>query len=219
MSAPGVVRFAIAVGMGAMAGCAPAVRPATSPGSSPVRLVDSIPWSSDMSEGVLHRIEVRYGSRVDTIPRVHTYELPLLASNGRIIGFAYQQDQVTSAFEYHPRSRELRVRALPPDLNPVFSAPALAPDGRHLAYVVIPGDGTGWAMVRTWPRLGLVVQSAPVQVPATDSPGNLVRWLSQDAFEVYVETGYATDEAWLRVRGSVRRRSASADTVHVLPAR
>ncbi|MFL5538703.1 MAG: hypothetical protein ACJ8J0_06900, partial [Longimicrobiaceae bacterium] len=93
------------------------------------------------------------------------------------------------------------------------------PDGRHLAYVVIPGDETGYAVARTWPGLELVWRSGAVQVPATDAGGGAgVRWTSPDTAEAWIETGVSTDEAWYRVVGSVRRRAVvSADTVRERP--
>jgi hypothetical protein len=85
--------------------------------------------------------------------------------------------------------------------------------------VVIPGDETGYAVVRTWPGLELVWRSAAVQVAATDAGGGAgVRWTSPDTAEAWIETGVSTDEAWYLVVGSVRRRAVvSADTVRERP--
>ncbi|HYH78160.1 MAG TPA: hypothetical protein VEX86_00125 [Longimicrobium sp.] len=180
-----------------------------------VQLVDSVAWEDAMGEGTLRRVEVRQGARVDTIPGVLTEEPPTLVAGPRLIGFGYEQGSITSVFEYDVRSRRLEQRPLPIDFHPYFSAPAFSPDGRHLAYVVVPGDGTGYAVARSWPDKALVWQSSTVEIPATDARGGSHgRWLSPDVAEVSFEIGSGTDTRWYRVHGSVlQRRVISADTV------
>lgn len=199
--------------------CGTVARPATGPKPMPtVRLVDSVPWSHEMGEGVLRRVEVHGGGRVDTVPGVLTAEPPVVTAAGEVLGFAWEEDRIVAGFAFDPRTHRTRRLRLPRDFSAVFSAASLAPDGRHVAYVVTPGDATGWATVRSWPAGRPVLRSAPVEVPATDSPGNLTRWFSADSAEVFVETGFATGEAWLRVVGSVRaRRVVAADTVRRAP--
>lgn len=205
----------------ALAACGAVAPPPVGPAAVPtVRLVDSIPWANELGEGVLRRVEVRGGGRVDTVPRVLTDDLPLVTAAGEVLGFAWEEDRIVDGFVYDARTRRTRRLRLPGDFDSVFSAPALAPDGRHLAYAVVPGDGTAWAAVRSWPAGRLVLRSPAVEVPATDSPGNLSRWLSADSAEVFVETGFATGHAWLRVLGSVRAgRVLAADTVRRPPWR
>lgn len=205
----------------AAAGCAAAPGPG---GAAPlplhVRLVDSVPWSHELGEGVLRRVEVRDGRGAHTIPGVLVYEVPIRVGR-RLLGFSYLDDEVQGVYAYDLGTREVSVHRPPPDLNPLFSEPALAPDGRHLAYVAAPGDGTGWAVVRSWPAGDLVWRSEAVEVPATDSPGgNGALWRTADRAEVFVEMGPATDTAWLRVLGSVRaRRVLAADTLREPPPR
>lgn len=115
-------------------------------------------------------------------------------------------------------SRRVRRRPLPRDFDPIFSAPSFAPDGRHIAYVAVSGEGIGWGVVRSWPRARLILRSDPVEVPATDSPGHLTRWLSADSAELLIETGVSTGNAWHRVHASIpRRQILASDTVRVPP--
>lgn len=203
----------------ALTACGAVARPAAGPAEAPtVRLVDSVAWSNEMGDGVLRRVEVRSGARRVVLPGVLTDGEPVVTAAGEVLGFAWEEDRVVAGFAYDARTGRTRRLRLPRDVNPVLSAPTLAPDGRHLAYVVTPGDATGWAVVRTWPEGRLVFRSAVVEVPATDSPGNFTRWLSPDSAEVFVETGFSTDDAWLRVLGSVReRRVVAVDTVRQAP--
>jgi hypothetical protein len=183
-----------------------------------VQLVDSVFWEHELGDGFLRRVEVRHAGRADTLPGLLVLAPPVLAGD-RLFGFEYDQDAVVAGFRYDVRRRRLRRSTLPDDLNPVFSEPALSPDARHVAYVAVPGDATGWAVVRTWPGGRLVVRSDAVEVPATDSPGgNGSRWISPDTAEVFIETGAATESGWYRVLASVsRRRVLEADTVRLPP--
>jgi hypothetical protein len=202
----------------ATAACAPPASHAPRPALEPlVDLVDPVACD-ECHRGDLWRVEVNYGSRVDTVPDVLTVEPPLLVGGTRLLGFRHGAD-VADAFEYDLRTRAVKRHSLPGDLHPFFSAPAFSPDGRHLAYVVVPGDGTGYAIARTWPGLALVWRSAAVVVPATDAAGgNMVRWRSADTAEVVIETGLATDSAWYHLLGSLRRRAVvSADTLYDHP--
>jgi|GEM_PF-2950236 len=204
------------------AACGSAPKPAAAPVPVTVpvvQLVDSVAWEDKSGEGTLRRVEVRDGFLVDTLADVLTYDLPVVVGGSRVLGFAYDRDGISGAFEYDPAIRSIRRDSLPADFNPFFSAPAFSPDGRHIAYVVVPGDETAHAMVRTWPGRELVWRSAAVRVPATDAEGgNQVRWLDSDTAEFAIETGDATDEAWYHVLGSVQRRAVvSADTVRERP--
>jgi hypothetical protein len=100
-----------------------------------------------------------------------------------------------------------------------FSTAVFSPDGLHVAYLVAPGDGTGYAIARTWPGKAEVWRGAAVPIPATDACCvSRVRWLSPDVAEVYIESDSGDDPAWLRVRGSARQKAVLAtDTVAALP--
>lgn len=215
-----LARAGLAGLLAALAACGSPARSGPAPALLPrVQLVDSVAWENEADGGTLRRVEVRDGARVDTVPGVLTTDLPVRVGGSRLLGFAYQEGGISEAFEYDLGTRIVKRDSLPGDLNPFFSAPAFSPDGRHLAYVVIPGDETGYAVVRTWHGRELVWRSAAVRVPATDAAGGTqVRWLSPDTAEVIIETGYSTDEAWYHVVGSVSRRAVvSADTLRERP--
>jgi hypothetical protein len=215
-----VTRIVALVVLSALAACAPRVStaPAPAPVAVTVELVDSIPWENELGDGTLRRVQVRVGARVDTVPGVLTAEPPVVVDGARVLGFVYEDDQVVSGFRYDVGTGRREILALPDDFSGAFSVPSLAPDGRHIAYVVAAGDGVGWGVVRTWPGREPVLATARVEVPATDAPGNFTRWISADTAEIFVETGPSTGVEWYRVRASVARRATvAADTVRTPP--
>lgn len=183
-------------------------------------LVDSVPWETEEGSGYLRRVEVRFGDAVDTVPGVLTAEAPLTVG-ARVLGFAYRDQEITGAYDYDAEHRRLQWDALPAGLNGYFSTPSLAPDGRHIAYIVLPADATAQAVVGTWPGGVSVWRSGMVEVPATDAlGGNLTRWLSPDTAEIFIESGPTTEVQWFHVVGSVRQaRVVHADTVRQPPWR
>lgn len=200
--------------------CSP-VAPASAPDpavSPTVRLVDSIPWEHEMGDGYLRRVEVRTGDRLDTIPRVLTYDLPFVVDGTSVVGLAYKDDGVIAGYQFDPRTRLVTRTPVPRDLNAVMSGASLSPDGRHIAYVAF-GDSRGRAVVRTWPGREVRLRSDWIEVPATDSPGgNVVRWIAADTVEIFVEANSSAENAWYRVRASMHpARIISADTVNALP--
>jgi Tol biopolymer transport system component len=213
------MRLALVLLVASLAACAGAARPRTTPMPPPtIRLVDSVAWSNELADGLLWRVEVRSGERTLLLPGVLTSERPVVTGTGEVLGFVWNEDQVVAGFAHDARTGRTRRLPLPDDFDGIFSAHALSPDGRHLAYVDAPGDGTGSAVVRTWPDRRLVLRSRAVEVPATDSPGNFTRWLSPDSAEVFVETGFSTGDAWLRVLMSARSgRILATDTVRRAP--
>lgn len=219
MAAPALraaLRAALPALLLAGSACAPAARVPPPSGPVSVRLVDSIPWENELAEGVLRRVELRSGARVDTLPGLLTYELPVVLDDA-LLGVEYQQDRAVRAFRYDLRSGRVRRLGLPADLHPSFSAPAFSPDGRHLAYVVVPGDATAWAMVRSWPERREVARGPRVEIPAGDYAASWARWPAAGRFEVYIDLGGETAGGWLRVRGSVAGGELRADTVPALP--
>lgn len=200
------------------AACAP-VAPESTPGpvaALSVRLVDSIPWENEMIDGFLRRVEVRTGARLDTIPRVTTYQLPQIIGDTILAGLAYKDDGVVAGYVYDPRTRRITRTPMPADLNPSLSAPSLAPDGRHLAYIEFTREG-GRGVVRTWPARERVLLTRTVGVPGTDAPGgHWIRWLGRETLEIYIETD-AADSTWYRIRASLDpARIIAADSVRTL---
>lgn len=157
---------------------------------------------------------MREGDRADTIPGVLTIDQPVLTGS-RVLGFQYDEDGfIVAAFDYDLRQRRLRTLPLPTDFNAYFSAPSFSPDGSHLAYVIVPKDGTGWGAVVSWPERQLVWRTERVQVPATDARIASTRWISPDTAEILISVGDYMGYGMYRVTGSVReRRVLLADTV------
>jgi hypothetical protein len=215
------MRPRVALGIAALAAvgaCAGHGTPARAPEPRPptsVALVDSVAWETEAGEGVLHRIAVRTGSSIDTIPGVLTGSRPILVAGG-VLGFAWAKDDITHAFRYDLATRRVQSLPLPRDFSPAFSAPAISPTGDYVAYVLVPGNSTAAGAVRRWPAGPEVVRSGFVAVPATDVALERARWLDGDRFEIYIDLTTAA-ERWQRIRGSVATRVIRIDTVARLP--
>lgn len=175
-------------------------------------LVDSIPQEDESGYAVvLHRIELRQGSTVDTLPGVLVAEPPVV-TRAAVHGFAYEGTSIAHGFRYDLRTRRITEISLPRHLISQLSTPALSPDGRHLAYVALPHDGNAYGVVMTWPKRRHVVRSPGVPVPATDFAFEYALWTSAEDFELYIDLG-ASDGLWHRFRGSLRDRTLAADSV------
>lgn len=192
--------------------CAPAVRggPAPAPGTVRVALVDSVPFSTELHDGYLRRVEVRTAAGVDTLAKVLTTAAPLVLPDGRVLGFAWAGPDLRAAFSYDPARRRLRWMALPDDADRLFTLPAFSPDGRHVAYVTYAAEGgSAWGIMRDGLRGPVVVRTDSVSVPGTDAAMNFVKWLDVDTFEIYVDVG---ETGWHRFRGTVSAGVMGQDT-------
>jgi hypothetical protein len=192
------------------AACTPPVRTAPAPaaGVIEVALVDSVPFATEMHDGVLRRVQVRTAAGLDTIPTVLTDVLPVVLPDGSVLGFVLEAAELRSAFAWHP-ARPLQLIALPDDADRWFTTPAFSPDGRYLAYVAY-GEGHGRGMVREGAVGPVVVRTDPVAVPATDAALNFARWVDAERFEIYLDVG---ETGWHRFTGTVAAGVLRADTV------
>lgn len=208
MRAAAVLAFA---GVLAAAACAPAVRsgPAPAPGAVRVALVDSVPFATEMHEGVLHRVEVRTPAGADTIADVLTHALPIVLADGRVLGFVWDGMDLREAFAYDPARRRIERRALPYEADRWFTTPAFSPDGRYLAYVAY-GEGYGRGIVRRDTRGPIVVRTDSVPVPATDAALSFAQWRDAESFEIYLDVG---ETGWHRFSGTVSAGVTRVDTV------
>jgi hypothetical protein len=194
-----------------LAACAPAARggPAPSPAAVRVALVDSVPFETEMHEGVLRRVEVRSAASVDTIPEVLTHTPPLVRADGRVLGLAWEDADLRDAFVYDPTRRRMERMALPDDADRWFTTPAFSPDGQFLAYVAY-GKEQGRGIVRRGVQGPIVVRTEPVAVPATDAAINYAVWLDGETFEIYLDVG---EPGWHRFTGTVSAGVTANDTV------
>lgn len=203
--------YAAAALLIAAAACTPAARPAAGPAAGAVRvaLVDSVPFATEMHEGVLHRVEVRSPARVDTIPWVLTHTLPVVLPGGTVLGFTWEGADLQWAFAWDP-GRPLRLTSLPDDADRAFTTPAFSPDGRYLAYVAYGAEGGwAWGIVRRDVTGPVVVRTDSVAVPGTDAAINFARWVDDETFEIYVDV---SETAWHRFTGTVSAGVTRTDT-------
>lgn len=192
--------------------CTPPVRtgPAPAAGVIDVALVDSVPFATEMHDGVLRRVQVRTAAGFDTIPSVLTQTLPVVLADGSVRGFLFEAADLRSAFAWHP-SRALQLIPLPDDADRWFTTPAFSPDGRYLAYVAY-AEGYGRGMVRDGAAGPAVVRTDSVAVPATDAALSFARWLDTETFEIYLDVG---ETGWHRFAGTVGAGVTRNDTVRV----
>jgi hypothetical protein len=175
-----------------------------------VSLVDSIPWESESSEtGTLRRVLISRGSQNDTVAGVTTSIQPVLGANA-IHGFIETEGMLQSAFRYDLQTDRLTKIDLPSDINRFHSAPTFSPDGSHIAYVLVPGDNTVAAVVKTWPEQRLMYRSIPLTTPGRDVLMNVTSWKSPNEFEILLDF---ENDRWQRIRGNVRNNSVRVDTI------
>ncbi|HEX6370275.1 MAG TPA: hypothetical protein VF006_15250 [Longimicrobium sp.] len=204
-----IVRIFSVAALALACACTPPVRTAPAPaGVVRVALVDSVPFATEMHDGVLRRVEVRSPAGVDTIPGVLTHALPVVLADGSVLGFFFDGADLRSAFSWHP-ARRLELIALSDDADRWFTTPAFSPDGRYLAYVAY-GEGYGRGMVRDGARGAVVVRTDSVAVPATDAALNFARWRDAETFEIYLDVG---ETGWHRFTGTVAAGVIRMDTV------
>jgi hypothetical protein len=210
-----------ALAISVLAGCAgpsagePApgsTAPGRAAGAQPrITLVDSLPYGDGMIEGFLRRVVVVRGGRQDTVPGVLVADRPVIGPDGAVYGIRAQEELAGGLFAYDVAAR--RVRTLPtPEGWWESTAPRLAPDGRHVAYLAYGTDGTGHAAVAALPG-GQVVYRGPRAVLLETGAGvDDIRWLTPREFEILVYLGGATGGIQ-RVRGSVAPLMVEVDTL------
>ncbi|HEX2202596.1 MAG TPA: hypothetical protein VHG91_04845 [Longimicrobium sp.] len=171
--------------------------------------VDSTAWGSGAGARTLWRVRVTRGdTAVDTIPNLFTDREVVAVPRMGVVGFAFDtaRGEIVQGFRYDPKKKRVTKIVIASDVAGRRAAPALSPDGRHVAYTVFR-DGRAHAIVRVFPRGRIVAQGPAVAVPA-DAP-NGARWTSADDFEVLTGLGNGRT---LRTMGSVRGGPVRADT-------
>lgn len=180
-------------------------------------LVDSARYENENGtyDGFLCRVAVRSGGRVDTIPGVVTDALPVLVGDTAVVGLRSDRDLAVGLFRYDVRTRQVRDLPRPAGWAP-FGAPALAPDGRHVAWV--GADSATWsygAVARV--ADGAVVYRGPtVGSRETDARVDDVRWTGPTQFEIRIDLPLEV-RGTFRLRGLVSPGRAVIDTVPDAP--
>ncbi len=192
--------------------------PAWEGGALQIRLVDSIPWSTEMAAGVYQRVAVRYDGVVDTLDGVAVESRPVVVGDSVVFGFDRSGGDVERGFRWAPGSEVASVE-LPDDFLG-FTAFGLAPDAAHLAYAGEALDAPGEeirlkAIVRDWPGKETVWESHPVAGYPSGGKNSVVEWLSADSVEIRIRLDdlEAPGGSWLRSTGSPSTGSFAADTV------
>lgn len=199
-------------------------------GTLKVALVDSTLWEDE--EGVfslwVHRIEVRTASGVDTIPGVVTDELPVAMDRERLTGLMIEGGAPVAGFIFHLGSPSVERIELPPNFE-FYPAYALAPDGRHIAYVAshrVGNEIRHQATVRRWPTAELVAEGAFDAPYGSDVVYDRVEWIDPERFKIALRLdhfgiGIAGDyrtEVFQINFGSVSAGIEKTDTTVVRPA-
>jgi hypothetical protein len=165
----------------------------------------------------LYRVEVHQGplapfagldrmwkrfERVDTIPYIRTLGSVAVVGDTMVIGVGGYS---ATSFQYDLRTKTLSRAPLPDWLNTaIFTPPpALAPQGRYIAYLGQLEDGTVRFTVRSWPEGRVIAQSAPVHPRILAPPnGGAIWW--QNAEGLYA--GFPVSDSgpgWARVEGKL----------------
>jgi len=178
-------------------------------------LVDSLRWSNEVSEKTLWRIEVRSDTAVDTIPDLLTDRAVVAVPKVGVEGFAFDtaRGAIHEGFRYDPEKRTVKAIVLAEDLAGPFSAPALSPDGRHVAYLSL-AEGKARAVVRVFPRGRIVAGGPALAVPPGDVAPGEASWASPDSFTVLVD---ALPFRRVRFRGTIASGITAVDTLTVAP--
>lgn len=192
--------------------------PAWEGGALQIRLVDSIPWSTELASGIYRRVAVRYDGVVDTLADVAVESRPVVVGDSVVFGFDRSGGDVERGFQWAPGS-EVATVDLPDDFLG-FTAFGLAPDAAHLAYAGEALDAPGEeirlkAIVRDWPGKETVWESHPVAGYPAGGKNSTVEWLSADSVEIRIRLDDLDPPggSWLRATGSPSTDSFAADTV------
>lgn len=144
-----------------------------------LRLVDR----TETEEYYAYKVEVTLAGRVDTIPGVLTFDIPVVTPDSVLHGPLYTMDEnYAGIYSYDPRTRTLSKIPLPRDAAGWASEVKLSPDASHIAYIA--GDSTGWqGIVRSWPAAAVVLATMKAPQAPSDHSYNQVWWVNRDSIE------------------------------------
>lgn len=175
----------------------------------PARLVD-FGVHGIMADSVA-KVEVTFGSTVDTIPGLFTSLNPIATNDGTIHGIGMTEGgEARTGYDYDSRTKRLTVFPLPSDLNGFFHEIELSSDAKYVAYVAHVQSGQTWAVVRSWPSMTVVRRTPPSEGYPSDVGYDQVAWVSPDHFRISyrISSGPA-----VVVEGDPRRGEMKIDTV------
>ncbi|HMJ19687.1 MAG TPA: hypothetical protein VK478_14990 [Gemmatimonadaceae bacterium] len=185
-----------------------------------MRLVDTV----ETDHYYASRVEVTFAGRVDTIPGVLTFDMPVVASDRALHGPNIDMEEhYVGIYSYDPRTRVLSNMPLPDDASGWASEVKLSPDASHIAYV--GGDSTGdRGIVRSWPAAAVVFTTMSAPQAPSDYSYNQVWWVSSDSVEFawHIDLGRETKPAvprfpFIAIYASLTARRFKADTLEKPP--
>lgn len=186
-------------------------------GDSPrivLQLVDTLRYVTELDEGFLHRVEVRRGAHIDTIPGVLTLLEPVAEGDSLVYGFLFDSaGTLREGFRFSIPRRRVDPVPLPTDLLPSVSYPALAADARHVAYARFDTDGTARGIIRRWPSLEPVLETPSIGFVAGDMLGGAAEWEDAQSFTIYIDPFSDGSNRWARLRGRLGSTNVAVDTV------
>jgi hypothetical protein len=183
-----------------------------------VALVDSVPLGGEPGSGTLRRVEVRLGTRRDTVPGVLTFDPPGVLGDTAVVGFAYDQESVTGVFVYSPARHSVTrrdvVHALS-DFSPSSATPTFAPDGQSFVYIAYDsGQDSLRPTLRHWPTLDVVATGPGVLGEAMDAgTPYATEWHGRDTAVATFSFGGCPAPLLLRILFMLAAERMRSDTV------
>lgn len=187
-----------------------------------VIVIDSIRWHERVMDdrGLLYRIAIDHGDRVDTLP-VLTKTVPAI-SGGRLGGISYDLEGfAVNMFLYEVPGRWFASHPLPTDLHVVMTLYAFNDDYTLFAYRALNQGGGLIAKVVRWPGYEIEYEGFPIEGFPSDVEYDEISWAdSTFTFEFRIEDeSVSPDSVWVFARTvyDTRTRTAVVDTIRMTP--
>ncbi len=144
-----------------------------------IRLVDT----TETEHYYALKVEVTLAGRVDTIPGVLTFDMPVVTSDRVLHGpNITMEEHYAGIYSYDPRTRALSNIPLPRDASGWASEVKLSPGASHIAYIGGWVDSTGsQGIVRSWPSAAVVLRTMRALQAPSDYSYNQVLWVNRDS--------------------------------------
>lgn len=178
-------------------------------------LADSVPYVNELTDGVLHRVVVRSATRTHTLPGILAATPPVVVGDSLVVGIRAEENRVVGLFTHDVRTGGTRAIPAPPDWVS-HAVPALAPDGRHIAYLAQLPTGEGQGVVATVPAGRVVFRGPPARMLETDAGVDGIAWTDATRFEIRVDLTYQVGGTQ-RLRGTLAPLRVVVDTIRPAP--